>query len=428
MNAGDYVKIQTDEDSFEGTLIPRPELLGDDVFVIKLDSGYNVGIKKEKIIKSEILKGYSPLVKNEIKKVFNPNLPTIAILSFGGTISSKIDYKTGGVIADYDANDFAQMCPELENIANIKAKKVFQIMSEDVDMPTLSEMAKSIEPWLLDESIKGIVITCGTDCLHYITSALSFMITPNKPIIFTASQRSIDRGSSDAFMNLSCSVKSAVEWDGNEIVVCMHENSSDDSCILIRGTKVRKMHTSRRDAFRPINTQYLARINYPSLNFEKNSLNENYFKNNSIICVKPKISEKVAYVHVHPGINPEIIDFYISKGYDGIVLAGTALGHVPANGKSNMLSSIKKALDSGLIVVMASQTIYGRTHPFVYTTLRKLSVDLGVIFAEDTLPETAYMKLAWLLGNYSKDEVKLKFTENLKGEISEIIDEESFLN
>lgn len=425
MEPGDYVEIQTNEDKFVGTLLPRPDLLDKNYINLKLESGYNIGIKKEKIKSQKIIKTKTNKKQITTKLKKDDKLPTVAILSLGGTISSKIDYNTGGVKADYDSKDFVDMCPELNGVANLKTEKIMQIMSEDVDLPTISEIALKLKPFILDDKIKGIVVTLGTDCFHYITSALSFMIDTNKPIVFTAAQRSIDRGSSDAFMNLSCSVKVAATWEGKEIVSCMHENSDDKSCLVIRGNKVRKMHTSRRDAFRPINVLPYLRVNYPDLTIEK--ISEPFIKNQVIPNIKSKISNDCALIYVHPGIDPEIISFYVKKKVKAIVLAGTALGHVPTQGKSNLLPEIEKALKANVIVIIASQTLYGRTHPFVYTNLRKLSVNLNCIFAEDMIPETAYMKICWLIENFKDSEVIEKFKENLKGEINPILDFNSFL-
>jgi glutamyl-tRNA(Gln) amidotransferase subunit D len=430
MNAGDLVKIETEDGVFEGVLIPRPEMLPKGVVVLKLESGYNVGIDEHKIKSKSVVKEYVP--KKEITKTIhnNPDLPTVAILSFGGTISSKIDYKTGGVKADYDASDFVEMCPELRNVANIKTKRVMQIMSEDLDLKTLSEMPEAFKPYLEDDSIDGIVMTCGTDMLHYIAAGLSFMIQNlNKPIVITASQRSIDRGSSDAFMNLSCAVKAAASFDGAEIVTCMHGSSDDEFCLLIKGAKVRKMHTSRRDAFRPINALPLAKLNYPSLTIDE--IDNNYRRKKDFtgaVEINSKLSEKVAIVYVYPGVDSGIIDYYIEKGYKGLVIAGTALGHVPTEGDSNLLPALKRAVEKGIFIGIATQTLYGRTHPYVYTNLRKLSVLLGCVYGEDMTPETAYMKLCWLLGTHkSHEKVAELFKENLVGEINLILNDDNFL-
>jgi glutamyl-tRNA(Gln) amidotransferase subunit D len=186
------------------------------------------------------------------------------------------------------------------------------------------------------------------------------------------------------------------------------------------------MHTSRRDAFRPINELPLAKV-FPDGKIEV--VNNNYKKRGKgKAAVDDKFEDKVALIQVYPGMEGEVIDFYVSKGYKGIVLAATALGHVPTNGPKNILGNIKKAIDKNIPVIIASQTLYGRVHPLVYTNLRKLSIELGCIFAEDMLPETAYVKLGWVLGHTSKiEEVKELMLKNTAGEIIERMLPDSFL-
>lgn len=247
---GDNVKVVTKDRAYEGILMPRPEILDENFVVLKLDNGYNIGIDKKKIQKIEVSKKYQKKKEVKPKLKHSKGLPTVPIISFGGTISSKIDYKTGGVYADYTAEDFAQMMPELSDIANIKAEKALSIMSEDLSPEDWSAMARRIALDLNDKEVAGVVATHGTDTLHFSTAAMSFFLRNlNKPVVFTASQRSIDRGSSDAFMNLICAVNAAAKFDGAEVVTCLHGTNNDDYCILNRGARVRKMHTSRRDAF-----------------------------------------------------------------------------------------------------------------------------------------------------------------------------------
>src|SRR3989344_2247093 len=276
---GDEVKVHTKEQVYEGIMLPRPEIFDDSCTIIKLENGYNIGIENKKIQKIEVTKKYEKKkpIKHE-QKQSNKNLPNVSILSFGGTISSKLDYKTGGVYADYTAEDFVRMLPELENIANLRAEKVMSIMSEDLSPQDWQVMAKRIAKELNDKEVDGVVVTQGTDTLHFSTAAMSFFLKNlNKPVVFTAAQRSIDRGSSDAFFNLLCAVNAAAKFDGAAVVTCMHGTSDDKYCILNRGTKVRKMHTSRRDAFRPINELPLAKI-YENGKIEV--LNANYSKRN----------------------------------------------------------------------------------------------------------------------------------------------------
>lgn len=419
--AGDRVKVITEEEEIEGILMPRPELLEEGITVVKLDSGYNIGIKDKKIKNIEVIEKYEPKETKKPELPFNKKLPTVSVLSTGGTISSKIDYKTGGVKADYTAEDFVQMMPEIAEVANLKAKKVMAAMSEDFTHKDWSQMAKEVVKEI--ENVDGIVLTMGTDTLHIAAAALGFFLKDlNKPVVITASQRSIDRGSSDAFMNLICAVTAAAKSDIAEVTTCLHGTTNDDYCILNRGTKVRKMHTSRRDAFRPINELPLAKV-YPEGKIEV--LNDNYRKKGEgKTVVDDKFEEKIAIIQIFPGMDGEVIDFFVNRGYKGIVLAATALGHVP----QSIFPNIEKAMKKNIPVIIASQTLYGRVHPLVYSALRNLSITLKCIFVEDMLPETAYVKLGWVLGHTTKlEEVKEMMLKNVAGEINDRHMPDSFL-
>jgi len=425
---GDIVKVYTNEKIYDGILMPRPEIFEKDHTIIKLDNGYNVGIDNEKIKKIEAVKKYEKKKEEKVKLGYKKGLPTVPILSFGGTISSRVDYKTGGVYADYTAEDFVAMLPELGHIANLRAEKVMSIMSEDMCPEDWQVMVRRIAKELNDDEVSGVVVTQGTDTLHYSTAVISFFLRNlNKPVVFTAAQRSIDRGSSDAFSNLLCAVHAASKFDGAAVVTCLHGTADDNYCILNRGTKVRKMHTSRRDAFRPINELPLAKV-YENGRIE--ILNNNYTQRNSQkVIVDDKFEHKTALLYVYPGMAPDILDYYLEKKYRGIVIAATALGHVPTvNPKYSMLNKLKKLIDENTAIIISTQTIYGRVHPYVYTNLRKLSVELNCIFVEDMLPETAYVKLGWVLGHTHKtDEIRKMMLTNYAGEISERTDEKAFL-
>jgi len=409
--AGDKVKLATSDGVFEGTLLPRPEMMSQDITVLKLKTGYNIGIETKKIKKTEILEEYkSPVVKAKKLKP-KSDLPTVAILSTGGTISSRIDYRTGGVYADYSAEDFVAMCPELENIANIRAAKVMSVMSEDALSSDWVRMAQEVLKVI--NEVDGVVITHGTDTMHFTSAALSFLLKDlNKPVVITGAQRSIDRGSSDAFMNLTCAVSAAAKWNGAGVVICMHGSIEDKFCYLLRGAKVRKMHTSRRDAFRSINDAPLAAVftdgkieviseDYPTRSKNKPSLRE--------------LDPEVALVYVYPDMDPGIIEYHIKQKVHGIVIAATALGHIPINNPKSLGPAIQKAKKAGIEVVLCSQTLYGRVNSYVYTNLRKVSIGLGVTYLADMLPEVAYVKLMVALKQKNPEEFMLT---NIAGEIS----------
>lgn len=423
---GDFVKVLTEDAEYEGILMPRPEILEKGITIIKLDNGYNIGIENNKIKNIEKVKDYTPKEQKQKSIPKKKNLPTVSVLSFGGTISSKVDYRTGGTYADYTAEDFVNMAPEISDIANVKARKVSSKMSEDFTAKDWKSMAEEIKKEV-DEGVSGVVVTQGTDTLHFSTAAMSFMLQNLPvPVVFTASQRSIDRGSSDAFMNLVCAVSAAANFDGAEVMTCLHGSSDDEYCLLIRGSKVRKMHTSRRDAFRPVNAKPFAKV-YSNGVIE--IIDDDYKpREKRTPELKNKFDDKTALLYVYPNFDPNVISYYVNKDYRGLVIAGTALGHVNSDGRKNVLPYIENAIEAGLIVVIASQTLYGSTHKYVYSNLRKLSVQLGCEFAEDCMPETAYVKLGWAIANSkSKDEAKEMFRTDISGEFSEKSSYETFL-
>lgn len=418
---GDTVTITYDGKELVGILMPRIAALADDVIVIKLDNGYNIGIRKDRISSLQVREKYQPKQQKKAtgdKGSLDVPLPRISLLSFGGTISSRIDYRTGGVHADYTAEDFIAMAPDIGKKATITAHSVMNIMSEDAESIHWKAIAAAIHQEIVKDDVDGVVITVGTDTLHYITAALSFFLKDlTKPVVVTASQRSIDRGSSDAFMNLSCAITAACS-DIAEVMSCMHGTINDDYCLLIRGTKVRKMHTSRRDAFRPINEKALAKVFHDG---KLEIINKQYTtRGTHTTCILDNTFEpNIALILAYPGQQKDIVDFYLKKGCKGIVVAATALGHVQTNTEQSMIPSFVRAIKAGVPVIIASQTLYGRTHPHVYTNLRKLSLEVGCIFAEDMMPEVAYVKLGYILSKaHTLDEISKLMVQNLRGEIN----------
>jgi glutamyl-tRNA(Gln) amidotransferase subunit D len=405
--------------------------------VLKLDNGYNIGIKYQKGMQ---IKRIAPAVKlgsiPSIKLKYKAGLPEISFIATGGTIGTHVDYRTGAVFMCRTPEEIIATAPELENVVNLKGvHRPFTIASEDMNHTHWQQLAELVAKEL-NKGRRGVIVTHGTDCLHFTAYALSFMLKNlTKPVAIVGAQRSPDRGSFDGVLNLVCGGYFAGHSDIGEVAVVMHGNSSDEFCLAHRGTKVRKMHTSRRDAFRSINDLPLARI-WPNGKIE--ILNENYRKfEEKKVEVDSAFEPKVAIVKFYPGCDPDIIDYYADRDYKGIVIEATGLGHV-ATGESgtsenemvknlSWIPHIRSAVARGIVVVITSQTLYGRVHPLVYRNLRLL-YEAGAVFGEDMLPETAYIKLGWLLGHEKDPErVKSLMQTNLVGEISAETDYRSYL-
>lgn len=428
---GDFVEIYLIKNSYQGIFLETPEN-EKGIVLLKLGSGYNIGLNKKDIVDIKILKraevtrpGDAVLEKKEnieIRK--SKEKPNIAMIITGGTISSSLDSKTGAVKWLTSPEKLFKFYPEIFEKVNIaKIEVPFMMGSENLSFREWQKISRVAVKLLNDPSIRGIIITHGTDTLHYTAAALSFFLKNlNKPVVLTYSQRSTDRASSDASLNLEASSLAALS-DIAEVIVVGHASSNDDYCYALRGTKVRKLHSSRRDAFKPVNTGPIAKITrdmfIPLSNYKKRTKE----KTKADI----RFEEKVALIKFYPGQDPDILDYYRKKGYKGIVIEMLGLGHVSnSESRKPWISKIKEIQEKGVVVCAAAQTIYGRLDPLVYSTGREL-LSSGVIYLEDMLAETALVKLGWVLGHKewakNKEEVRKKMLENISGEFSDRLEE-----
>ncbi len=434
---GDRVLVEKDGKKYAGLLMPKP-LHGDEkTVIIKLDSGYNVGFDMAglKIAKShereprevgeEAKYEFGRTNKSLLEVRFDANKPKVALISTGGTIASRVDYRTGGVYAVENPKELLHNIPELSHIVNLEMSSPLNKMSEDMEPVDWAKIARHVAKEL-NVGKKGVIITHGTDTLHYTSAALSFFLRNlYKPVVLVGAQRSSDRGSSDAGMNLICASRIATS-DIAEVGVCMHGSANDDYCHFIRGTKVRKMHTTRRDAFQPINEAALARI-FPSGRMEITNANHRKRDDKKRAEVDAKIEPNVAILRAYPGSHPHVIEHHVKNGAKGFIIEGTGMGHVPTEVSSKPWTTIIKKHSEAIPFVVTSQTIYGRVNPYVYTNLRKLFIESGAIAGEDMLTETAYIKLMWVLGKTkSMEKIREMMRTSYAGEITTRTETDAF--
>lgn len=410
---GDTVEVVTLRMKYKGALMPRYEYADDSHIVIKLPNGYNVGISVDEIKAiTRISEGVKPTFTPSPMPSINPKLPKVSIISTGGTIASRVDYRTGAVHPALSAADLYSVVPELSDHAMIDAEILFSIYSENMTTEHWSTLARKIAE-KVKEGFRGIVVTHGTDTLGYTSAALSFALAGIPiPVVLVGSQRSSDRPSSDAATNLMGAVVTAAKAPFSGVYVLMHTSMGDDLLALHLGIKVRKNHTSRRDAFESVNFSPAAYLRGTSIEGIVEGLPPR--RDDRAFEPKPSFDEKVALVKFHPNFDPTIIDHLITRDYRGIVLEGTGLGHV----SKQCYGPLKKARDKGILVAMTSQCLWGRVRMTIYDTGRDL-LTLGVLPLEDMLPETALVKMMWTLANSkSIEEARALMLDNIAGEIN----------
>ncbi|MBN1862010.1 MAG: Glu-tRNA(Gln) amidotransferase subunit GatD [Candidatus Thermoplasmatota archaeon] len=403
---GDSIRIIQDNKHYEGVLMPHHEFSDDDIITIKIKTGYNIGIAVDRKTEIILIQKQKPIKKPGKTIPFDPKKPTISIIGTGGTIACYVDYRTGAVHPASSAEELAVSVPEIFDFCNVRSQVAYQMLSENIEIAQWQTLAKIIAEQL-NSGAAGIIIPHGTDTLGYTAAALSFFLKNlSGPVVLVGAQRSSDRPSSDAAQNLIAAATIAATSDLGEVVVVMHGEISDTYSTIHRGTKVRKFHTSRRDAFQTVNDLPLGKVEG-----RKVTLAGSYRKKTiGPVTVDAAMNEQVGIVFFHPGLNPEDI-----PKKKGIILAGTGLGHV----SERLLPRLIHLITAGSVVVMTSQCLFGRVNMHVYSTGRDL-IKAGVLSGEDMLPETAYIKLMWVLAHAkTREEAESLMVTSLAGEISE---------
>lgn len=396
---------------YEGTLMPHNVFSNPDVIVLKMDSGYNVGIKVGQDNVLSLLEIPQKVPRSPHKTERREDLQDLVLIGTGGTIASYVDYRTGAVHPALSTEGLIKAVPELSEEANVRARVLFSIFSENMSVQHWQEMADAVADEL-NSGVEGVIVPHGTDTMGYSAAALSFMLGEiNRPVTLVGAQRSSDRPSSDASSNLLAAARFSIRSDAAEVGVLMHDTPSDDHFAVHRGTRVRKMHTSRRDAFKSLNVPPLA---YVDIDGKVEFTSEDYRRKKDFkVNAKTAMETSVSFLQYFPGMSPSVFEnvFLESKG---VVLAGTGLGHV----NEHMLVLIRKAVDKGVKIVMTSQCLEGQTNMSIYNTGRDL-MKAGVISVSDMLPETAYVKLMWSMANVKESDLERTMKTPLCGEMGE---------
>lgn len=418
------IRVHTEHAVYEGTLLPsKPGTV-----TVKLRNGYNVGLKKSSVLKEEML-GELPEHKASTQPVLQPSdKPLISIIHLGGTIASKVDYSSGAVTAHFKPEELLQLFPELEAEARIESRLIGNMMSGAMQPGHYNAIAEAVAEEL-EKKPKGIIISHGTDTIVYTAAALSFILENIPvPVVLVGSQRSSDRGSSDAAVNLISAAHFIVNTHWRGVGICMHKTSNDDTCWILPGTNAAKMHTSRRDAFRPVNSRQVADVNVKErviTYFRDESYSTGEFK---LRLIDPEV--RIGVVKMHPGLRHTELAHY--ESYDGLVLEGTGMGHAPVihydehTRENAAIYETIQSLAKKMPLVMVSQCPYGRVNMQVYNYGRLL-VEAGVLGHEnDMTAECAYMKLLWLLSN-EREQARELVGKSLRGEISTRTEPDTFL-
>jgi glutamyl-tRNA(Gln) amidotransferase subunit D len=406
--------LHTAQGDFCGLILPRSETADPDHVVLKLVTGYNIGVHHASVTGITI-EGRKEAHYQIPEKAFpyDPGKPRVKLLGTGGTIASRLDYRTGAVIPAFSPGELYGSVPELADVCNLETEKLYGVFSENMGPEQWRGTAEAIAREI-EKGVAGIVVGHGTDTMHHTAAILSFMVQDSPvPIVMVGSQRSSDRPSSDAAINLINATRTAATSDIAEVMVCMFGPTSDQYGLLHRGTRVRKMHSSYRSTFRTIGDLPLGKIDENGVTPFRPDYRRR--RDDNRVTLNTAFDDRVAIVYYYPAMKPDIIDSLVDNGYRGIVIAGTGLGHV----NKPLYPALRRAHEAGVAMYMTVQTLWGYVQMYVYETGREI-MELGVVPAANMLPEVAYVKLGWTLGQ-TRDlaEIERIMLTPIAGEITE---------
>jgi glutamyl-tRNA(Gln) amidotransferase subunit D len=403
---------------------------------MKLVNGYNISYPEVVVQTIEILDSVEIHEKEMITHIpQDESLPLVHLIHTGGTIASKVDYKTGAVSARFEPDELLDAVPELRSIARIHAVKLGNMWSDDIRPRHWNRMLKATEEAFAEGAV-GVVITHGTDTLHYTAAAMSYGWAgqggrPSGRIVLTGSQRSPDRGSSDAAENLIAAVHWAANGPapsgyGDAAVVVLHADSSDGRCAVLPGCASRKYHSSRRGAFKAINQDPIAHIlvnrDNATIEFVEPRGHDARIETESPTYFDESI--RIAEFSAGPHLHSDLVQAAIDSGYDALYFHGTGLGHLPIHDPENdspenikLRFTLEDYCKSGGIAILTTQAIHGPINLDVYSKGRDQQ-EIGIIGHGSLCPPSSgLVKLHHLLSvDGGRDAIAAGWDEDLCGE------------
>jgi glutamyl-tRNA(Gln) amidotransferase subunit D len=407
------VKITKGDALYEGVLLPRSQHTADTYVTLKVDTGYNLGVfidDQTKIEETGYKKGHYELPQVDVK--FRKDLPNVTLLGTGGTVASRLDYRTGAVLPAFTPEELFSAVPELVSTVNLTPKTLYQILSENFRPEYWVKTAEAISKEI-EGGVDGVIIGHGTDTMCTTGAALSYFLRRLPvPVVLVGSQRSSDRPSSDGPRNILYAAALAGHENFAEVTVCMHGGTSDSYNLIHRATRCRKMHSSRRDTFRTLDDMPLGKIDDEGVTWFKDDIHPRSPADE--FRLDAKIDTRVGMLYSYPGMNPDILESMVDHEYHGIIIIGTGLGHVG----TDLFPALERCQEEEIPVILVVEPLFGYVHLRVYETGRDM-LARGVIEGGNMLPSAAYTKLIWVLG-HTRDivEVKKLMQTNIAGEIT----------
>jgi L-asparaginase len=310
-------------------------------------------------------------------------LPKIKVLATGGTIAgaqattADAGYKSGS----FSVDDLIKAVPQLTNIAVLTGEQVANIGSQTMNHEVWLKLAARCNELLQQTDVDGIVVTHGTDTMEETAYFLSLVVKSDKPLVFVGSMRPATAISADGPINLYNGVSLAgnPEARGRGPLVVINDT-------IHYARELQKTHTTRMDTFRSPNRGIAGMMNTGKAYFySRNTTRHTTRSEFSVDGLKTSDLPRVEIIYSHVDLGGETIDFLVSKGVKGLVLAGVGDG----NSTDAVIAALERAAKKGVVVARSAHVGAGIVDRNVEVNDDKL----GFIAAMELNPQKARILL-----------------------------------
>jgi L-asparaginase len=305
-------------------------------------------------------------------------LPTVAIITTGGTIAQKYDADAGGLVPAVSGEALIEAVPALKELARLRVIPLVNIDSRDMTPEIWLRLARLVNDTLADPAVAGVVVTHGTDTMEDTAYLLDLTLASDKPVVLTGAQRDASTPDADGPRNLLNAVRQVVDPHAGGRGVTVTFDSK-----IYYARPVTKSHTSHVNAFAAGHFGQAGEIDDEQVTWFSRPERRAPF-------AIPDQLPKVDLIYAYPGADGGLIDGAAERGGRGIVVCGYGIGNV----NLPVFESIERARKKNVHVVLTTRVAEGRVYP-VYggegggTSMK----NLGVIFGEDLLPWKARILL-----------------------------------
>jgi len=331
--------------------------------------------------------------------------PKVLVIGTGGAISAK-PVKGKWVYGEIPIQELISTTKRISEHFDVTATNVFRMDSSDMKPENWLTLANTI--YYKMNEYDGIVVTIGTDTLAYAATAISFLIQNNNiPIVFTGSKIDSTQLKSDARINLRDAITVAGLSDIAETVIVFNGR-------IMRANRAKKVNASEIGAFRSFENPELGKIEqfiHLKGEYRKRSKSKPALYN--------KLENLVATIKIYPGFDGNRVRSLVDYPVKGLVLEGFGLGNIPLL-DNELKEGIKYANKKNVPIVIASNCELGEYWQYIYEAeIGTRLKGMKVIPVYDMLPETAYVKLMWVLGQAQDfEEIKKMMQRPYCGEVS----------